>query len=211
MATHGLFCSFYNDTGSHRFLMPEAGDRVSKTILTPVDRSLKKLGTVYIAAYSPQARGRSECVFLTLQVRLPKDLKLVGISTLEAVNVWLRETYMAAYNARFAIAAEQKGAAFVADAMEAWCEILCIQEDRTVGNDNTVKCQRLSLQLPTSRLRPHFVKASVRVHKYPDGQLVVFWGPLPDDNYDERCASTEAFASPAGLTGLVSSDDRRGR
>ena len=87
VATHGLFCSFYNDTGSHRFLMPEAGDRVSKTILTPVDRSLKKLGTVYIAAYSPQARGRSECVFLTLQVRLPKDLKLVGISTLDSFSM----------------------------------------------------------------------------------------------------------------------------
>ena len=61
--------------------------------------------------------------------------------------------------------------------MEAWHEILCIQEERTVGHDNTVKWQRLSLQLPPSRLRAHFVKASVRVHEYPDGGLAVFWGP----------------------------------
>ena len=55
------------------------------------------------------------------------------------------------------------------DAMEAWREILCIQEDRTVGTDNTVKWERRNLQLPPSRLRPHFVKATVRVHEYPDG------------------------------------------
>jgi len=61
--------------------------------------------------------------------------------------------------------------------MEAWREILCLQEDRTVGNDNTVKWERRSLQLPPSRLRPHFVKATVRVHEYPDGRLAVFWGP----------------------------------
>jgi hypothetical protein len=46
-----------------------------------------------------------------------------------------------------------------------------------VGNDNTVKWRRLCLQLPPSRLRPHFVKATVRVHEYPDGALAVFLGP----------------------------------
>jgi transposase len=177
VAKHGLFCSLYTDRGSHYFLTPEAGGRVSKTVLTQVGRALKQLGIEHIAAYSPQARGRSERVFLTLQDRLPKELKLAGIGTVEAANVWLRETYMAAHNARFAIAAEQEGSAFVADTMEAWHEILCIQEERTVGHDNTVKWQRLSLQLPPSRLRAHFVKASVRVHEYPDGGLAVFWGP----------------------------------
>jgi hypothetical protein len=66
----------------------------------------------------------------------------------------------------------------VADTVGSWREILCIQEDRTVGNDNTVKWERLSLQLPPSRLRPHFVKATVRVHAYPDGRLAVFWGHI---------------------------------
>jgi hypothetical protein len=53
-----------------------------------------------------------------------------------------------------------------------------------VGNDNTVKWQRLSLQLPPSRLRPHFVKADVRVHEYPDGALAVYWGPHRLGDYD---------------------------
>jgi transposase len=184
VSKHGLFCSLYTDRGSHYFLTPEAGGRVSKTVLTQVGRALKQLGIEHIAAYSPQARGRSERVFLTLQDRLPKELKLAGISTVETANVWLHESYLAEHNARFAVAAEQEGSAFVADAMGAWREILCIQEDRTVGNDNTVKWQRLSLQLPPSRLRAHFVKASVRVHEYPDGRLAVFWGPHRLGDYD---------------------------
>src|ERR1700686_4968710 len=176
VAKHGLFCSLYTDRGSHYFLTPEAGGRVSKTVLTQVGRALKQLGIEHIAAYSPQARGRSERAFSTLQDRPPKELKLAGISTIEAANRWLSETYMAAHNKQFAIDAEQEGSAFVA-AMGAWREILCVQEERTVGNDNTLKWQRLSLQLPPSRLRAHFVKATVRVHEYPDGQLAVYWGP----------------------------------
>ena len=177
VAKHGLFCALYTDRGSHYFLTPAAGGRVSKTVLTQFGRALKQLGIEHIAAYSPQARGRSERVFGTLQDRLPKELALAGITTVEAANRWLRETYIAEHNKRFAIAAEQEGSAFVADATGAWRDILCIQEDRAVGNDNTVKWRRLSLQLPPSRLRPHFVKATVRVHEYPDGQLAVFWGP----------------------------------
>jgi hypothetical protein len=111
---------------------------------------------------TPEAGGRSEPAFSTLQHRLPKELKLAGISTIEAANRWLSEPYMAAHNKQFAIDAEQEGSAFVSDAMGAWREILCVQEERTVGNDNTVKRQRLSLQLPPSRLRAHFVKATVR-------------------------------------------------
>ncbi len=181
---HGLFCSLYTDRGSHYFETAEAGARVSKTVLTQFGRALKQLGIEHIAAYSPQARGRSERAFGTLQDRLPKEFALAGISTVEAANRWLREVYIAEHNERFAIDAEQEGSAFVADATEAWREILCIQEERTVGNDNTVKWRRLSLQLPPSRLRPHFVKAKVRVHAYPDGRLAVFWGPHRLADYD---------------------------
>ena len=177
VAKHGLFCSLYTDRGSHYFHTPEGGGPVSKTVLTQFGRALKQLGIEHIAAYSPQARGRSERTFETLQDRLPKELKLAGIDTVEAANRWLSDVYIAEHNERFAIAAEQEGSAFVADTMEAWREMLCIQEDRTVGNDNTVKWERRSLQLPPSRLRPHFVKATVRVHEYPDGQLAVYWGP----------------------------------
>jgi transposase len=184
VAKHGLFCSLYTDRGSHYFETPEAGGRVSKTVLTQFGRALNQLGIEHIAAYSPQARGRSERAFATLQDRLPKEFALAGISTVEAANRWLRDVYIADHNARFAIEAEQEGSAFITDGIGPWREILCIQDDRTVGNDNTVKWQTLSLQLPPSRLRPHFVKAKVRVHAYPDGRLAVFWGPHRLADYD---------------------------
>jgi hypothetical protein len=136
-------------------------------------------------------------VFLTLQDRLPKEFKLAGISTIEAANEWLRETFIAAHNARFAVAAEQEGSAFVADAAGAWREILCIHEDRIVGNDNTVKWGRLSLQLPPSRLRPHFVRTTVRVHAYPDGRLAVLWGPHRLAEYDAKGCLIEPIKAAA--------------
>jgi transposase len=186
VASHGLFCSLYTDRGSHYFFTPEAGGKVSKTVLTQVGRALNQLGIEHIAAYSPQARGRSERVFHTLQDRLPKEFKLAGITTVEAANIWLRETFIGEHNKRFAIGAEEEGSAFVADTMGAWQEILCIQEDRTVGQDNTLKWGGLRLQLPPSRLRPHFVKTTVRVHEYPDGRLAVLWGPHRLADYDAK-------------------------
>src|ERR1700686_1507454 len=113
VAKHGLFCSLYTDRGSHYFLTPEAGGRVSKTVLTQVGRALKQLGIEHIAAYSPQARGRSERTFATLQDRLPKELALAGMATVEDPNRFIREVYIPAHNARFAIKPEQEGSAFV--------------------------------------------------------------------------------------------------
>jgi transposase len=184
VASHGLFCALYTDRGSHYFHTPAAGEAVSKTQLTQVGRALRQLGIEHIAAYSPEARGRSERAFRTLQDRLPKELALAGISTVEAANRWLAEVYIPQHNAAFAVAAEQEGSGFVADRTAAWRDILCVQEDRVVGNDNTVKWRRLCLQLPPSRLRPHFVQATVRVHEYPDGTLAVFLGPHRLASYD---------------------------
>jgi hypothetical protein len=181
---HGLFCSLYTDRGSHYFHTPEGGGAVSKTQLTQVGRALKQLGIEHIPAYSPEARGRSERAFRTLQDRLPKELALAGITTVEAANRWLAQTYIPDYNATFAVAAEQEGSGFVRDRDGAWADILSIQEERQVGNDNTVKWRRLCLQLPPSRLRPHFVKATVRVHEYPDGDIAVFLGPHRLAGYD---------------------------
>ena len=155
-------------------------------MLTQVGRALSQLGIEHIAAYSPQARGRSERVFLTLQDRLPKEFKLAGIATVEAANAWLRDTFIAAYNTQFAVKAEQDGSAFVSDTAGAWREILCVQEERTVGNDNTVKWEGLSLQLPPSRLRQHFAKTTVKVHAYPDGSVAIFWGPHRLGEYDAK-------------------------
>jgi transposase len=199
VATKGLFCALYTDRASHYFQTPTAGGKVSRTRPTQVGRALSQLGIEHIAAYSPEARGRSERAFRTLQDRLPKELRLAGITGLEAANRWLAEVYLPEHNARFAVAAEQDGSAFVADAAQAWREILCIQEERQVGNDNTVKWKRLSLQIPPSPLRPHFVRAKVRVHEYPDGRLAVFWGPhrLADYDAEGRSIINHALAARA--------------
>jgi hypothetical protein len=181
---HGLFCELYTDRGSHYFHTPKAGAAVSKTVRTQVGRALAQLGIRHIAAYSPEARGRSERAFRTLQDRLPKELALAGIATLEAANRWIAGSYLATHNALFAVTPEQSGSAFVADRLGAGREILCVQEERRVGNDNTVKWRGLALQIPPSLLRPHFVRATVRVHEYPDGRLAIFHGPHRLADYD---------------------------
>lgn len=178
VSKRGLFCSLYTDRSSHNFVTPAEDGRVSRTVLTQVGRALNLLGIEHIAAYSPQARGWSERMFRTLQDRMSKELALAGITTMEAANTWLRE-----HNAGFAIEATDAGSAFVADRAELWRETLCVQQDRTVGNDNTVKWAG-HLQLLPSRLRAHFVKATVRGHEYPDGALPVFWGPHRLADYD---------------------------
>jgi len=192
VARHGLFCALYTDRGSHYFHTPAAGGKVAKSQLTQVGRALAQLGIEHIAAYSPEARGRSERAFRTLQDRLPKELRLAGISGIAAANRWLAEVYIPEHNARFAVAPEQAGSAFVPDRADAWREILCVQDERRVGNDNTIKWRGLCLQLPPSRLRPHFVKAAVRVHEYPDGALAVFLGPHRLADYDGTGAWIEA-------------------
>lgn len=162
IGVHGLPLSLYTDRGSHYFLTPEAGGPVDRTRLTQVGRALDRLGIEHIAAYSPEARGRSERMFRTLQDRLVKELALAGIATVEAANRFIRAVYLPAHNARFTVKPEQDGTAFVPVPGLDLNEILCVQEDRQVGNDNTVIFQRLRLQIPPSPLRPHFVKLRVR-------------------------------------------------
>lgn len=172
----GLFCALYADRGSHYWLTAEAGAKVDKTSPTQVGRALRQLGIELIAAYSPEARGRSERMFGTLQKRLPQELRLAGITTMEAANRFLAETCLKVHNARFAIEPEEPGSAFVPFAGELE-DVLCIQQERMVANDNTVTYRRLVLQIPQDRHRHHYVKTHVRVHEYPDGRLAVFHGP----------------------------------
>jgi transposase len=181
---HGLPLSFYTDRGSHYFYTPEAGGKVDRTHLTQVGRALAHLGVEHIAAYSPEARGRSERLFHTLQDRLVKELALAGISEVEAANRFISTVYSPAHNARFAVKAEQEGSAFVAIPGIDLNEILCEQEDRQVGNDNTVALHTLRLQIPPSPLRAHFVHAQVKVRQYLDGAHAIFHGPRCLGRYD---------------------------
>ena len=176
IAERGLFCSLYADRAAHYWHTPEAGGKVDKDNPTQVGRALAQLGIELIAAYSPEARGRSERMFGTLQKRLPQELRLAGITTRVEANRFLEEIFWPAHNARFARPAEAAGSAFVAFA-GSLADILCVQEERVVSNDNTVRYKGLVLQIPADRHRHHYVKARVRVHEYPDATLAVFHGP----------------------------------
>jgi transposase len=94
----GLFCALYSDRGSHFWLTPKAGGKVDPHRVTQVGRALRDLGVQMIPAYSPQARGRSERSFSTWQGRLPQELRLRGIATVEEANRFLRDDYIAAFS-----------------------------------------------------------------------------------------------------------------
>jgi transposase len=177
ISQHGLPCSLYTDRGSHYFVTPKAGEKPDPRARTQVGRALAQLGIEHIPAFSPEARGRSERAFRTLQDRLPKELAVAGIATVADADRYLREVFVPAYNARFAVAPEQPGSAFVAIGDLDLDQILCIEEPRQVGNDNTVLWRRRRLQIPASPLRPHFVRARVKVRQHLDGTLSLFHGP----------------------------------
>lgn len=196
----GLPGSLYSDRGSHYFYTPKADGPVDKDRLTQVGRALKHLGIEHIPAYSPEARGRSERMFGTLQDRLIKELAKAGIREIDAANAWIRDVYLPAHNTRFAKPAAVPETAFVAADAAVLAETLCVQEERVVGRDNTVSFGRLKLQLPESPLRHHFVKARVRVHQYPDGALAVFHGPRCLARYDDAGEPIAAVPTRPSMT-----------
>ncbi len=181
----GLFSSFYTDRGSHYWFTPEAGGKVDKHNLTQVGRSLQQLGIEHIPAYSPEARGRSERMFGTLQGRLPQELRLAGISNMDAANRFLTDVFMPEHNKRFVVIPEEPGSAFVPFTGNLK-DTLCIQEERVVGNDNTVRYKKLILQIPENKHRHYYVKAKVRVHQYLDETLAIFHGPRQLAAYDKN-------------------------
>ena len=173
----GLPSSLYTDRGSHYFLTPAAGEAVDKERLTQVGRALARLGIEHIPAYSPQARGRSERMFGTLQGRLPKELSLFGLNDVEAANRYIREVYLPLHNDQFAVPPQIAESGFVAVDPASLADTLCIEQERVVARDNTVAYEGRKLQLPPSPARAHYVKANVKVREYPDGTLAVFHGP----------------------------------
>ena len=173
---HGLFSSFYTDRGSHYFHTPKAGSKVDKSNPTQVGRALKQLNIEHIASYSPQARGRIERVWDTLQKRLPPLLRTNGITTTSAANRWLAKVYMKDHNARFGVAATEEGTAFIPFVGDL-DNILCIEEERVAALDNTVQYEGRRLQIPPNRNRHHFAKSTIRVLAYGDGAIALFHGP----------------------------------
>jgi hypothetical protein len=114
-----------------------------------------------------------------------------------AANRYLRERFIPDYNARFAVPAAEPGSAFVPYVGRPLEDVLCVQEDRVVGADNCVSWHRRSLQIPPQRHRQHYVRATVRVHHYPDGSLAIFDGPRCLARFDHKGHVSDAVSQAA--------------
>jgi transposase len=190
----GLFCALYSDRGSHFFVTPKAGEKVDKHRLTQVGRALKELGVQMIPAYSPQARGRSERNFGTWQGRLPQELRLAGIVTLEGANAFLRESYIAIFNQKFAVAAAQQGTAFRRTVRSDLDWIFSVQTERVVAKDNTVAVADRTWQLEKSRFRSSLAGCTVTIHEHLDGSVSIRFGPHVVGRYTAAGETRQASA-----------------
>jgi len=173
----GVFCALYSDRGSHFFVTRKAGEPVDKWHLTQIGRALKELGIQMIPAYSPQARGRSERNFGTWQGRLPQELRLANIRTVEAANGFLRSRYIAEFNRKFAVAAKEKGTAFRASSRKDLNWVFSIQTERVVAKDNTVAIAERRWQINKTRFRHTLAGCTVSIHEHLDGRISIRYGP----------------------------------
>lgn len=172
----GLFCSLYSDRASHFFLTPKAGEPVDRQALTQVGRALREPGIQLIPAYSPQARGRSERSFRTWQGRLPQELRLAGITTLEGANGFLSESYIEEFNQRFAVLAAAQGTAFVPCTRTDLDRVFALHHERMVARDNTVSFARLCVQIERQPWRSTLAGCRVIVYEHLDGTLSLGYG-----------------------------------
>lgn len=181
-----LFDSLSTDRGSHYWHTPQAGGKVDKDSPTQFGRAMGELGIEMIAGYSPQARGRSEGLFGTLQGRLPQKLARAEITEMDAANEFLKD-FWARFHAAFAVEPREPKSAFspLVPSMKAKLpDILC---SRRSGRSVTTTAS------PTTaggcRSRPGRtgvtnVRAKVRVHEYEDGPMAIFHGTRRLARYD---------------------------
>lgn len=195
----GLFCAVYSDRGSHFWLTPKAGGKVDPQRLTQVGRALRELGVQMIPAYSPQARGRSERNFRTWQGRLPQELRLRGIKTVEAANRFLGDCYIAEFNRLYQVPAAQRGSAFVPCRRKDLDLIFSLQFQRTVNRDNTVNFQNLTLQLQRVRWRGTLAGCQVTVHQHLDQTISLTYGPHRLGRYTAQGQAITASNHPEAL------------
>jgi transposase len=194
--TQGLFCSLYSDRGSHFFVTVKEGAKVEKHRLTQVGRAMKELGVQMIAAYSPQARGRSERSFGTWQGRLPQEMRLAGISTLEGANTFLRERYIGEFNGKFKVAAGEKGTAFRRTSRTDLNWIFTVQTERVVNKDNTVAIADRSWQIDKTTFRSTLAGSTVTIHEHLDETVSIRFGPHVVGRFDRTGAKLISAAKP---------------
>jgi hypothetical protein len=200
-----VFCALYSDRGSHFFYTPAAGGKVDKSRPTQVGRAMQELGIQTIAAYSPEARGRSERNFGTWQNRLPQELRVAGLGKLEEANRFLREQYMAEFNRHFSVPAQERGTAFRPCSRKDLDFIFSVQTERVVSKDNTVAIGEQWWQIEKSRWRYSLAKQTVTIHQHLNGTVSIRFGPHVVGRYDARGQplTAEAQTKRRGKDGSV--------
>jgi transposase InsO family protein len=173
----GLFCSLYSDRGSHFFVTLKAGEKVDQHRLTQVGRAMKDLGIQMIPAYSPQARGRCERGFGTWQNRLPQELRLAEITTIEGANQFLKDRYIGEFHRMFSKAAAEKATAFRKCGRKDLDQVFSVQTERTVAHDNTVTIRDRHWQLDRTPFRRTLAGCTVTICEHLDNTVSVRWGP----------------------------------
>src|SRR5882724_1476937 len=184
--TRGLFCALYSDRGSHFFVTMKEGEKVDKHRLTQVGRAMKELGIQMIAAYSPQARGRSERSFGTWQGRLPQELRLADITTVEGANDFLRDRYIGEFNRKFSVSAAEKGTAFRRASRTDLNWIFTVQTERVVAKDNTVAIGNRLWQIDKTRFRNTLAGSTVTIHEHLDETVSIRYGPHVVGRFNNR-------------------------
>jgi len=199
----GLFCALYTDRGSHFVTTRTARSPhrpQSATDPTQIERALAQLGVELIPARSPQARGRMERLWETWQGRLPQELRLAGIRTVEGANAFLTSTWVPFHNRTWTVPPAGEGSAFVPYTGGQLDRICALQHDRVVGSDNCVQFGRRRLQVPQAAWRYSFAKCRVKVYEHLDGTLSVGHGPHTVGRYDAQgrlLASSHAIGTAA--------------
>jgi transposase len=195
--TKGWFSSLYSDRASHFFRTPKAGEAVDTRHRTEVGRALKQLEIEPIPAYSPQARGRSERNFGTWQGRLPQELRLRNIRTMEEANYFLRTQYIAEFNRKFAVPAAQTGTAFVPIFNLNLDRIFSVHHERVVGRDNTIQFGSRVLQVPSTRFRATLAGCRVTVYEHLDGTLSIGYGPHTVAHFNAQGRASDSLPKKA--------------
>jgi transposase len=218
---YGRFCELYTDRATHYRPVGQSDAQVEEAG-GQVSQALRALGIRLIQARSPQARGRSERAFGTIQGRLPQELRLHGIADYARANRYLEEVFVPDFNRRFSVRPAQKESAFVKLAAIELELLLSSKHERLVRNDNTVTFHGLILQLPQTSYRTHFVRCAVTVHQLPDDRLGISYQgrllarydragqPLQPSSHKERAAAAPRWASKKMLAARPQRSCRHG-
>lgn len=172
----GVFCSLYSDRASHYVVTPKGATKPDRSLRTQVGRALEQLGIEIIPANSPQARGRCERSYGTLQGRLPQEMRAAGVDSITAANAFLT-AYLEKHNTQFAVAAAEQGTAFVPYSGSELDKIFSKHHERVVGNDNVVSFGRLKLQVERQTFRFSMARCRVLVCEHLDSTISVWYGP----------------------------------